>query len=269
VTEETETETGLDYAMIIDLDRCIGCHTCAVACKVENDTPMGIWWNRVLTVGGPSMDSPDGEYPNLTMHFLPFACQHCDNPPCVKVCPTGATYKRADDGAVVVDYERCIGCRYCMAACPYGVRTFNWGTPEHIPDFPVGFQEVHTDKYSSNPRYVYEPIRPVGVVEKCSFFVQRIDNNQVPFCINVCPARARLFGSQKDPNSEVSKLIKGGGLVRLMPELGTGPEVFFIPPRKKGTNGQLTWNATLDAKVKEQMRTLEKADGGTDADGGT
>jgi molybdopterin-containing oxidoreductase family iron-sulfur binding subunit len=234
----SDEETGKDYAMVIDLERCVGCHTCAVACKLENDTPLGYWWNRVLTVGGQNVDVPAGQYPDLSIHYLPFACQHCDDPPCVKVCPVGATYKREADGAVVIDYERCIGCRYCVAACPYGVRVFNWGPAQRVPDFPVGFQGVHTDKYSSGNRVVFEPVRPVGVVEKCSFCVQRIDNDELPFCVIVCPARARLFGSQKDPDSEVSKLLRNGFAFNLLPELGTGPDVFFLPPRKKGPNLQ-------------------------------
>jgi molybdopterin-containing oxidoreductase family iron-sulfur binding subunit len=147
------------------------------------------------------------------------------------------------------------------------VRTFNWKAPQHIPDFPVGYQEVHTDKYSATPRYVYEPIRPVGVVEKCTFCVQRIDNDQVPFCIGVCPARARIFGSQSDPNSEVSKLIRGGTTVRIMTELGTGPEVYFIPPRKKGLNDQKQWITTLDATANANAHAPHQGDSPTAVEG--
>ncbi len=222
------------YGMVVDLGRCIGCWTCAVGCKSENDVPMGMWWNRVLTVGGTSTDSASGEYPNLSLGFLPISCQHCDNAPCIKVCPVGATYKRESDGAVLIDYDRCIGCRYCMAACPYGVRVFNWGDPSQIPsDFPLGHQGIHydPDPASGPNRAVYVPQRPKGVVEKCSFCVQRIDAGEVPMCVEVCPSRARIFGDLNDPTSDVSKMIKSSGAVNLLPELGTQPKVYYVPPK--------------------------------------
>ena len=109
--------------MVIDLEKCIGCRTCAVVCKAHNAQPPGSWWNRVFTPGSHRHLTPPPH--RGTEYFLPVSCQHCDNAPCEKACPVGATY-RAEDGAVLVDYERCIGCRYCMAACPYGVRQFNW-----------------------------------------------------------------------------------------------------------------------------------------------
>jgi len=221
--------------MVIDLSRCVGCNTCAVACKEENDEPLGIWWNRVLTVGGGDyIDVPEGEYPDVGMHYLPLACQHCENAPCVKVCPVSATYKRTEDGVVLVDFNRCIGCRYCMAACPYGVRNFNWGEPVYSPgvDFPVGHQGDHYDKYNPD-RLVYMPERPKGVVEKCTFCVQRIDNDEIPFCVETCPEGARIFGDLDDPNSEVSQVIMNGNAEQLLPELGTDPQVFYVPPYQK------------------------------------
>lgn len=116
--------TRLGY--VIDMKNCIACHACAVACKVENNLPDGIWWARVLTDGGASQETPAGEFPNLTMRNIEVNCQHCDNPACVKACPVGATYKDPDTGAVRQDYDKCIGCRMCIAACPYtGVRSFN------------------------------------------------------------------------------------------------------------------------------------------------
>ena len=129
--------------MLVDTKRCIACNSCAVACKVENNLPKDIWWNRVMTVGGPHMDAPAGTYPNLEMYNVTVACQHCENPACVKVCPVGATYKDPETGVVRQDYDKCIGCRMCMSACPYnGVRSFNWEEPSYHLDFPVGDQDV-------------------------------------------------------------------------------------------------------------------------------
>lgn len=182
------------------------------------------------------MDTASGTFPNVARNYLPLACQHCENAPCVKVCPVGATYKRQSDGVVLIDYERCIGCRYCMAACPYGVRTFNWGNPEYASgiDFPLGHQGKHIDPDpTSGPnRLVYTPSRPKGVVEKCSFCVQRIDQSKQPFCVECCPQRARVFGDLDDPTSQISQSIAGTGATQLLPELGTSPKVYFAPPRR-------------------------------------
>jgi len=206
--------------MIIDLSRCIGCWTCAVGCKAENDEPIGIWWNRILTNGGEEMDTPSGTYPDVSMSYMPINCQHCDNAPCVKVCPVGALVKR-EDGIVFLDWDRCIGCRYCLIACPYGIPSFNWSPPIQFPDnsqFKIG-----------NPLV---PVRPVGVAEKCTFCFQRVDaGNLTPACIEVCPAGARFFGDLDDPTSEVSRIIQTTPTIRLREELGTEPSVYYVPPR--------------------------------------
>ena len=123
--------------MVVDLNRCIGCWSCAVACKGENNVGIGLYWLRILTVGGDNLEVPDGTFPDLSLAFQPTNCFHCDNPPCVKACPTGATYKAAN-GIVEIDYDRCIGCRYCMVACPYNNRVFNWRNPGPRPGAGYG-----------------------------------------------------------------------------------------------------------------------------------
>ena len=124
-------------AIAIDLHRCIGCNTCSIACKMQNNVPDGMLWNRVLTEGVEMFDDAVGVYPNLSRTYLPVACQHCENPACMKVCPTGATYKD-EQGRVEIDYDRCIGCRMCMGACPYNARVFNWNEPVRATGFHYG-----------------------------------------------------------------------------------------------------------------------------------
>jgi len=200
--------------MVIDTKRCIGCHTCAMACKVENNLPANVWWNRVLTAGGKDMDTPSGKFPNVLLSFITLACQHCSNPHCVKVCPVGATYAREEDGVVIQDYDRCIGCRYCIAACPYtGVRQFNWEKPKYQIAFPVGDADV--------------PTHQKHTVEKCTLCVHRLAKGLHPACIEVCPARARFFGDFNDPNSKVSQLLRQKSHFRLLSEKETKPSIYF------------------------------------------
>lgn len=204
------------WGMVIDLTRCIGCETCAVGCKMKNNLADGVWWNRVLTVGGGELDVVGGTIDHPRAYALPLACQHCENPPCVKVCPTGAAWRRAD-GVVLIHEERCIGCRTCIQACPYGVRLFNDEvTYAHVPE------EVTLGAATAQDH-------DVGVVEKCNFCVDRLDQGLDPMCIDVCPARARFFGDLNDPESTVSQLIVERGAETLHPELDTRPSVYFIP----------------------------------------
>ena len=159
---------------VIDKKSCIACHACAVACKVENNLPDGNWWNRILTEGGDNMDAPEGTYPNLSLGNIAVACQHCKNPACVKVCPVGATYKDPETGVVRQDYDKCIGCRMCMAACPYtGVRSFNWDEPKYAIGQAMGDADV--------------PAHQKHVVEKCTMCWHRIARGEEPACIEICP----------------------------------------------------------------------------------
>lgn len=203
------------YGFAIDTKRCIGCHTCAMACKVENNIPNEIWWNRIMTDGGDSMDTPSGVFPRVEMSYLPVACQHCENPACVKVCPVGATYKDPETGIVRQDYEKCIGCRMCMAACPYtGVRSFNWDEPKWELDFPVGGENV--------------PVHQKHTVEKCTMCWHRIAENEGPACVEVCPARARFWGDLNDPSSDVSEALASREYKQLLTDEGTRPSVYYL-----------------------------------------
>jgi molybdopterin-containing oxidoreductase family iron-sulfur binding subunit len=197
--------------MTIDLKRCMGCHTCELACKMQNNVPMGMLWNRVLTDGGEDVDTARGDFPHLEKSWMPLSCVHCENAPCVKVCPVGATY-RDEDGRVLINYDRCIGCRYCMAACPYNVRVFNWQKPVREPGHSYGDA----------------PSRPKGVMEKCTFCMERTTKGLEPRCVEVCPAKARIFGDLNDPNSEVSKAIRQRGGQQLLAEKGTKPQVYYL-----------------------------------------
>ncbi len=205
------------WAMVIDQSNCTGCGHCTLACRAHNDISPEISWNEVLEVGQVSDQDV----------FLPRPCMHCEHAPCVDVCMVGASYYRSD-GIVMMDYDKCIGCRYCEVACPYQARSFNWkkfdGENPAVPDW--GQPEVER--------------RPRGVPEKCSFCYQRIDRglahgltpgvdpDATPACAVACPTGARVFGDLNDPESEVSKIINSRPTVRLRDELGTAPRVYYV-----------------------------------------
>ena len=154
------------YGMVIDTKRCVGCNACSVNCKITNNLPETNWWTRVLTEGGDEIDTPAGVFPDVSMRYITVGCQHCENPACTKVCPVGATYKDPETGVVRQDYDKCIGCRMCMAACPYtGVRSFNWEEPKYPVDHAVGDADVpkHQKHVVEKCRHAWSCARPAPV----------------------------------------------------------------------------------------------------------
>ena len=201
-------------AIITDLNRCVGCLACSVACKAVNNVPIGSYWNKVVRVGPNPIPGGSGQYPDVYMYFLPISCQHCENPACLKVCPVGATYKD-DMGRVEIHYDKCIGCRMCMSACPYtGVRSFNWEEPKHAIGHAMGDADVATHQKH--------------VVEKCTMCWHRLAKGLQPACVEVCPGRVRFFGDFNDPESEVSRLLRERAHKQLLPERGTNPSVYYL-----------------------------------------
>lgn len=202
------------YGMAIDLSRCIGCNTCAVACKVSNNLPKDVWWNVVHTEGRDFADTSKGTYGGeMQLSWLPVNCMHCENAVCEEVCPTGATVKR-DDGIVTVDEETCIGCKSCMEACHYDVRRLIENEPEYYLELPIGDPAAKSHKG--------------GTVEKCDFCAGRIDRGEKPACMELCPGRARYWGDLDDPESEVSQFLSGRNATVLLEEEGTSPSVYYV-----------------------------------------
>lgn len=212
------------WGMVIDLKRCIGCWGCSIACKEEHFLPRGVLWNRVLI-------GERGKFPTTKKIMVPILCNHCEDPACVEVCPTGASFKR-EDGIVMIDYDLCTGCRACAVACPYQQRTFYDGKNEEY--FPgQGYTE-----FEKLREHLY-PLQK-GTVVKCNFCVERversdsenlkpgIDRKATPACVNICPVKARIFGDLDDPRSNVSELIKKRSGQPFHPEFGTDPSVYYI-----------------------------------------
>ncbi len=226
----SSTAPGQHFTMVIDLSRCTGCRACAVACKAEHNVPLGnfrSYVNQVETVHGST----------VKRHFLPRMCNHCEHPPCAKVCPVGATYRR-EDGVVAVRKDRCIGCRYCTVACPYGARCFQW----HRGDSGDGLDW---------------PSRTYGVVDKCDLCLHRIENGVEPACVNTCPANARVFGDMADPESEVSRLIAEEVVTPLAPELGTKPSVAYVDLDYVVSHASLDAGSKLDVVQVDRETSVE------------
>jgi Fe-S-cluster-containing dehydrogenase component len=196
--------------MVIDLKRCIGCYGCQLSCKAEHGTPPGVFRTRVTK-------KEIGHYPTVSLISLPVQCNHCDDPPCVEACPTGASFVWQDDGTVDIDPEKCVGCRSCMMACPYSNRYFVEERHYYAEHGPTEYEKFFAPKTQS------------GVVTKCNFCRERVKEGKAPACVANCPTVARHFGDLDDPNSEVSRLIKERGGFVLHPEQGTKPRVYYLP----------------------------------------
>jgi molybdopterin-containing oxidoreductase family iron-sulfur binding subunit len=223
---DTPALAGVQFAYALDISRCIGCRRCVYACVEENNHSRDpqVHWISVHSMEkekGVDFSHSDPYYepkevPEDGRFYVPVACQQCENPPCTKVCPVGATWKEKD-GIVVIDYDWCIGCRYCMAACPYGARHFNWAEPS-IP------------KAEINPSTHYLGNRPrqKGVVEKCTFCIQRTRAGRYPACVEVCPVGARKFGNLLDPGGEIRYIIERKRVLVLKEDLNTVPRFFYF-----------------------------------------
>ncbi|MGB2716557.1 MAG: 4Fe-4S dicluster domain-containing protein [Vicinamibacterales bacterium] len=217
---------GVLFGYALDISRCIGCRRCVYACVAENNQSRDpqVHWIRVLQMDkehGVDFTHADAYYqpsevPQEGHFYMPVSCQQCRDAPCTKVCPTGATWAE-EDGIVVIDYDWCIGCRCCMAACPYGARHFNWSTPS----LPTG--EVNPAMH-----YLGNRPRPKGVVEKCTFCIQRVRAGRYPACVEVCPVGARKFGNLLDPESEIRYIIEHKRVMVLKEELSTMPKFFYF-----------------------------------------
>ncbi len=215
---------GVEFAYALNLSRCIGCRKCVHACVAENNqsrTPE-IQYIRVIEMPRGTLDVEHGDHhydrptvPDAQHFYLPVQCHQCANPPCVKVCPVEATWQEKD-GVTVIDYDWCIGCRYCEAACPYWARRFNFAKP-NLPK----------DQLNPNMSYLSNRPREMGVMEKCHFCLHRTREGRMPACAEVCPTGARKFGNVLDPKSEVSEILRTKRVFVLKEEVGTLPRFFY------------------------------------------
>lgn len=221
------------WGMVIDTRKCVGCHACTVGCIMENKLPPGVVYR-------PTIELEVGSYPNVSRKFLPRPCMQCDNPPCVPVCPVKATWKR-DDGVVVIDYNVCIGCRYCITACPYQARTFDFGEnwSDNAASGGDGGLALETcRKYQQEPSFEYGaiwnrregviPESPVGNARKCTFCVHRLEHLQLPMCVTTCIGRCTFFGDLNEPGNLVSQQAIRNDAVTLKADLGTAPKVVYL-----------------------------------------
>jgi Fe-S-cluster-containing dehydrogenase component len=215
---------GVKYGYAINLSLCNGNGSCVEACHRENnhDRATNQSYIRILEMEQGTFDLGRGSatyvgdaLPAKDKYYLPVQCQQCENPPCVKVCPVEATWKEAD-GIVVVDYDWCIGCRYCEAGCPYHARRFNWKEPE-----------IPADEINPQQGYLSNRVRPKGVMEKCTFCLHRVREGRQPACLEACPTGARTFGDLNDPESEIRWILANKRIFVLKEDLGTRPQFFY------------------------------------------
>lgn len=213
---------GKKWVMVIDLAKCSGCANCTIACSKMHGVPSDRQWIRVFRMQDSAHTAP---------YWFPKPCFHCDNPPCTKVCPVGATFKR-QDGIVLIDNERCIGCRFCMAACPYSTRSFNWGRPDNPQNSPVAYSPE-----TGVPRRI-------GTVEKCDFCPEMARQGVLPACVTSCDMAAIYFGDQNEDavssaeeTVRLSRLLEERAAYRYLAELGTEPRVYYLPPKNRDFPG--------------------------------
>ncbi len=216
---------GVEFAYALNLSRCIGCRKCVHACVAENNQSRNpeIQYIRVLKMPHGTFDVEKGDHyyatekvPEKGFFYMPIQCQQCHNPPCVKVCPVHATWQETD-GITVIDYDWCIGCRYCEAACPYWARRFNFTKPS-----------IPADRINPNMSYLGNRPRRQGVMEKCHFCVQRTRDGRYPACLEVCPTGSRKFGNILDPESEISQILRTKRVfMQLKEDVGTNPRFFY------------------------------------------
>jgi len=211
------------WGMVIDLRKCIGCKACTVSCAAENVSPPGVVYR-------PVMIEEIGTFPNVRSKFTPRPCMQCDDPPCVPPCPVGATYKRPD-GVIEIDYDHCIGCRYCITACPYGARSFDFGEfyDDGTPEI-MGYETRANYEYGKD--WTRDPDRrtasPIGNARKCHFCLHRVAAGLLPACVTTCVGGATFYGDFNDPESLVSELAATERATRLKEELGTHPKVYYL-----------------------------------------
>jgi phenylacetyl-CoA:acceptor oxidoreductase subunit 1 len=258
------------WGMVVNLSKCVRCHACVAACRIEHFLPLHITWPRLIAW---EVDAGRG----LEVTTYPVRCNHCQDAPCVNVCPAGATEKRAD-GIVRVDQDKCVGCRYCIIACPYQNRVFlaKNRDPGYFPGYArTGFEKKGKKLYPHQ----------VGTTEKCNFCLERvdaglsqglkpgIDREATPACVNTCQARALTFGDLDDPHSEVSRLIQDKAGFQLHPEYGTDPSVFYIDPglanassnkapENETTGAHMPGLSTVDERAKEIFKGSKAGVGG-------
>lgn len=217
------------WVMVIDQRKCVGCQACTISCIAENHLPPGVVYRPVL-------EEEVGTFPNVAKRFTPKPCMQCDNPPCVPVCPVNATYKN-EQGIVEIDYDQCIGCRYCVTACPYASRTFDFG--EHYTgSVPKGafvggetaeeYERVASFEYGEARERRRRFASPVGNVRKCHFCMHRLEAGMLPACTTTCIGVATYFGDANDPDSLVAELIASPNVTRLKEDLGTEPRVYYL-----------------------------------------
>jgi len=236
---------GKKLAMVIDLHRCTGCGSCIIACKNENNVQGDVYWSSRIS-------RTTGQFPNVRYEYITTLCNHCEKAPCVKLCPTKAMHK-GDGDITMHDPNKCIGCRYCIAACPYGVIHFNAGETHEfwredkslIEGVTASAVEV-TQKVGGTVIPYYNPDRELsrpgtglrhrGIVEKCTLCDHRVKKGELPYCVEACPANARIFGDLNNPNSEVNQILGKFRSWRLKEELGTEPKVFYVRSFNAGTH---------------------------------